>query len=59
MNLLTLQEVEKKVKRKKSSIYADKTFPKPIKVGGNNRWLESEIDQYIANKVAERDGKGE
>jgi prophage regulatory protein len=30
-------------------------FPKPVKVGSRNAWLESEIDQWIADRVAERD----
>jgi prophage regulatory protein len=30
-------------------------FPKPIKIGNRNHWVESEIDDYIADKLAERD----
>jgi prophage regulatory protein len=31
-------------------------FPKPVKLGeGRNAWVESEIDRYIAQKVADRD----
>jgi prophage regulatory protein len=31
-------------------------FPVPVKVGANtNGWVESEIDEYIANCVAKRD----
>jgi prophage regulatory protein len=30
-------------------------FPRPIKVGARNHWVESEIDDYIANKLAQRD----
>jgi prophage regulatory protein len=31
-------------------------FPKPIKLGGGSRnaWVESEIDDFIAAKMAER-----
>ena len=32
------------------------TFPKPIKLGPNSTgWLESEIDGFLSNAVAERD----
>ena len=31
-------------------------FPKPIKVGCRDHWSEVEIDQYIADKLAQRDG---
>ena len=31
-------------------------FPRPIKLGDNtNAWLEPEIDQYITNRIAQRD----
>ena len=31
-------------------------FPKPVKIGNRNHWVETEIDQYIEAKLAERDG---
>lgn len=31
-------------------------FPKPVKIGNRNHWVESEIDQYITNKLKQRDG---
>jgi len=34
----------------------DPEFPKPVRVGPNMvRWIESEIDEYFARKVARRD----
>ena len=34
-------------------------FPAPIKWGAaRNGWVEEEIDQHIANKIAERDSEG-
>ncbi len=30
-------------------------FPKPIKVGCRNLWVEREIDEWIANRIAARD----
>ena len=33
-------------------------FPAPIKIGENtNAWLESEIDRYLKDRIAERDAK--
>jgi prophage regulatory protein len=34
----------------------DGRFPKPIKIGGGrNAWLESEIDDYLRARIADRD----
>ena len=30
-------------------------FPKPLKIGNRNHWVETEIDQYIADKLVQRD----
>jgi prophage regulatory protein len=31
-------------------------FPKPVKIGmGRNAWVESEVDQHIADRIADRD----
>ena len=38
-------------------IRADR-FPKPIKIGNRNHWVEIEIDQYIADKLVQRDCAG-
>lgn len=32
-------------------------FPKPIKVGSRNAWIESEVDAWIQDRIAERDNK--
>lgn len=35
-------------------------FPKPVKLGlGTNGWVEAEIDQWIADRIAERDASSE
>lgn len=37
----------------------DPAFPRPLALGGPGsakRWLESEVDQYLASKAAKRDG---
>jgi prophage regulatory protein len=31
-------------------------FPKPLKISGRNCWLETEIDAWLAERIAERDG---
>jgi len=57
--LLRLPAVMARVGLKKTAIYARiaaKTFPAPITDGGVSRWLESEIDAYIAALKAQRDG---
>jgi predicted DNA-binding transcriptional regulator AlpA len=33
----------------------DGKFPKAVKIGNRNHWSEDEIDQYIADKLAQRD----
>ena len=41
-----------------STIYAEikeGRFPAPVKLGRSSRWLESEIDAWIAARVTERD----
>jgi prophage regulatory protein len=31
-------------------------FPKPVKIGNRNHWVEDEIGRFIADKLAQRDG---
>lgn len=41
-----------------STIYAEMKagrFPLPVKLGRSSRWVESEIDEYIAARMRERD----
>jgi prophage regulatory protein len=30
-------------------------FPKPVKIGCRNHWVESEVDQYIAGLLEQRE----
>lgn len=56
--LLTFAQVSAKVALRRTSIYAGiaaGTFPKPIKSGTRSLWVESEIDQWIADLIAARD----
>lgn len=36
----------------------DASFPKPVRTGGNSvRWVESEVQAWIAARIAARDAK--
>ena len=56
-------EVMAKTGLKHSAIYArmsQGTFPKPVPLGPKARgWLLDEVDEWIANRVAERDQQRE
>lgn len=58
--LLRLPEVEQISGLKKSAIYLrakDGSFPRPIKIGTRNvAWIESEVDGWVAERVAEARG---
>ncbi|EIU7173060.1 MULTISPECIES: AlpA family transcriptional regulator [Pseudomonas] len=56
--LLRRREVEQKTGKSRAAIYADiraGTFPEPVSIGINSvAWLEAEIDQWISDRLAER-----
>ncbi|VVP18973.1 hypothetical protein PS870_03720 [Pseudomonas fluorescens] len=56
--LLRRRQVEEKTGKSRAAIYADiraGIFPAPVPIGANSvAWLEAEIDQWIANRLAER-----
>ena len=60
--LVRLPEVEQQTARKKSKIYADMnagTFPKPVRLSRRCvAWLESEIQAWIARRIAESAEQG-
>ena len=60
-SILRLPEVKDKTKKSRSSIYADMAkdkFPKQIKLGARSSgWLESEIDDWINERIADRDSE--
>jgi prophage regulatory protein len=63
-SLLRLREVRRRTGKSRSGIYrgiADGTFPAPVKLGERaSAWVESEIEAWIADRIAERDaGRGE
>ena len=35
----------------------DGSFPRPIKVGSRNAWIESEVDDYISQQMKQRDAQ--
>jgi prophage regulatory protein len=54
--LLTFAHVSARVALKRTSIYAGiaaGTFPAPVKVGSRSLWVESEIDTWIEQRIAE------
>lgn len=59
--LIRRPEVEQRTGLQKSAIYQRAklgTFPKPIKIGTYNvAWLESEIDAWVAARIAESRGE--
>jgi prophage regulatory protein len=54
---LTAKGVKPESKTQRWRLIKVGAFPKPIKCGARNCWLESEIDSWIAERVAERDGR--
>jgi prophage regulatory protein len=61
MRVLRLPAVIEKAGPSRSTIYegiAAGTFPKPIRLGPKSvGWLESEVDRWIEERVAERDAQ--
>jgi prophage regulatory protein len=59
LRILRLREVRERTGRSQSSIYADMTagkFPRAVPIGGHAvGWLETEITEWIRERVAERD----
>ena len=57
--ILRLPEVKNRTGLSRSAIYekiADGTFPKQLKLGcKSSGWILSEIDQWINDRIAERD----
>ncbi|MEW4468452.1 AlpA family transcriptional regulator [Parasphingorhabdus sp. JC815] len=57
--LIRLTEVQKRVGLGRSTIYrwmSDNRFPKPYQLGGHAvAWLEQEIDEWIAQRIAPHD----
>ena len=60
MRLLTVNDVLERCRISKATLYRrmrQNAFPQPVKVGPQgSRWREDEIDAWIAELSAERDG---
>ncbi|WP_343661114.1 AlpA family transcriptional regulator [Ralstonia sp.] len=59
MRLIRMPEVIKMVGLGKTAIYdriKDHRFPAPIKLGRASAWVESEVQEWIAERVRQRDG---
>lgn len=58
LRLIRRKEVQNKTGFGASSIYAEMakgTFPKPVRISERRiAWVESEIDQWIAERIASR-----
>jgi prophage regulatory protein len=55
--LIPLPEVLERLGISRPTLYryvAAGTFPKPIKIGPMSRWLQSEVEDWIAERIAER-----
>jgi prophage regulatory protein len=61
--VLRRKQVEARVGLRRSSLYqriSEGSFPAPIKLGGRAvGWIEAEITEWLANRVAERGGQRE
>lgn len=56
--LIRLPEVIAKTGASKSTIYkliSKSAFPRPVNIGAMSAWPESEIDTWVAERIAERD----
>ena len=61
MRLLDYADLAPKgVKKSKCQLYRDGRaglFPLPVRHGARNLWVESEIDAWIVERIAERDAR--
>ena len=60
-DLITRDEVMDRIRCSRSKLYVlmdTGGFPRPIKIGRDNRWIASEIDAWLERQAAKR-GTGE
>jgi prophage regulatory protein len=58
--LLRIEQVFERVGFQRNKLYDlinEGAFPKPMKIGRLSAWVEAEVDQWIADRIAERDAK--
>ena len=52
--LLTVSEVAKMLKVNRNFVYKlikDGLFPKPVKLGRSSRWLKSEVEAWLQERI--------
>ncbi len=60
VTLIKLSRVIEKTSLSKTHIYTTPGFPKPVKIGERAvAWIESEVDEWIAARIAESRGTPE
>jgi predicted DNA-binding transcriptional regulator AlpA len=55
--LLTAEDVARRLQVVERTVWkwaASDQMPKPVRIGGATRWLEVEIDEWLAKKAEER-----
>lgn len=55
MKYLTRRDLAERLQCSVSTINnlrAARQLPKPVKIGASVRWIESEVDEYLANRRA-------
>lgn len=56
MRLIRLPEVLDKTGLSRSRLYADKSFPKRVRLGARGvAWVEAEIEEWIQERIECRD----
>ncbi len=58
--LLSVAEIRQRFGLSKSTTYLyvrDNRFPAPVKIGSSSRWLESEVNAWLAERVRERNAR--
>lgn len=60
MRILTVKATCQKIGKSRTKLWEltkDGRFPKPVKIDGGIGYIEHEVDQWIDQRIAERDGR--
>jgi len=60
--LMTIAEVSSELRLGKSTVWRlvrAGALPKPIRIGGSTRWIQSEIEEFIRSTVEKSRGEGQ
>ncbi len=58
INVLDIEAVLEKLRIGRSKLYGmvnANQFPRPVKIGRSSRWVESEIDEWLIEKMETRE----